>query len=414
MRHVLFVHGTGVREAEYSATLASIKHGLGPAGQYNVIGCLWGDTHGVRLGKALSVPLYEQSKDITDIETDEVQGWDLLLHEPLLELQIAAETPAAIEDIFSGSASAIDPVIELTKLIGALSEDGRPGCFASLSDKQIEAFIESLMEIRDYPESKRSWDGAMTFAGKGTDGIDFAAHLFARAIVATWLVRLYAAQQPSPTGETRDELVEDLATLLGASKGQAKGIAAGALSMLLKPVKMIGSAAGGLALRAATLASTHYRRTLADAASVRVGDILLYQARGERIRQHIAKAVKAVGEPVILLAHSLGGIACVDLLVKEPDLPVTRLVTVGSQAPFLWEIGALASLEPSAPFPDKFPPWLNFYDKNDLLSFVGQPLLPDIVEDVEIKSGQPFPLSHSAYWSEPIMWSRFHAFVHAQ
>jgi hypothetical protein len=44
-------------------------------------------------------------------------------------------------------------------------------------------------------------------------------------------------------------------------------------------------------------------------------DILLYQARGGRIRDFIQQKIEQVEPPVVLLAHSLGGIACVDLLV---------------------------------------------------------------------------------------------------
>jgi predicted alpha/beta hydrolase family esterase len=55
--------------------------------------------------------------------------------------------------------------------------------------------------------------------------------------------------------------------------------------------------------------------------------------------------------PVILLVHSLGSIASVDLLLLT-DLPHVRAhVTVGSQAPYLYEVSALTGLEqgPSGP-----------------------------------------------------------------
>ena len=107
----------------------------------------------------------------------------------------------------------------------------------------------------------------------------------------------------------------------------------------------------------------------------------------------------AAAEPVVLIAHSLGGIAAVDLLVSQPLPSVRLLVTVGSQAPFLCEIGALWSLPHGDPLPDHFPPWLNIYDPRDLLSYIGAPLFPRRVEDVEVNNKQPFPQSHSAYWA---------------
>jgi len=41
-------------------------------------------------------------------------------------------------------------------------------------------------------------------------------------------------------------------------------------------------------------------------------DILLYQGRGDRIRAFIRAKIEQAEPPVVLLAHSLGGIACVD------------------------------------------------------------------------------------------------------
>jgi hypothetical protein len=81
-------------------------------------------------------------------------------------------------------------------------------------------------------------------------------------------------------------------------------------------------------------------------------------------------------------------------------------VTVGSQAPFLYEIGALPSLEPADPLPDHFPQWLNIYDRRDILSYVGAGVLgADKVTDVQVDNNQPFPQSHSAYWSNDDVWN---------
>ena len=106
----------------------------------------------------------------------------------------------------------------------------------------------------------------------------------------------------------------------------------------------------------------------------------------------------------MLLTHSLGGIAAVDLLAAQSLPSVRLLVTVGSQAPFLYEIGALWSLAHSDPLPAHVPAWLNIYDPRDLLSYVGAPLFPGRIEDVEVNNRQPFPQSHSAYWANPKVW----------
>ncbi|NEQ82339.1 MAG: hypothetical protein F6K26_19415, partial [Moorea sp. SIO2I5] len=106
----------------------------------------------------------------------------------------------------------------------------------------------------------------------------------------------------------------------------------------------------------------------------------------------------------VILAHSLGGIACVDLLVTQPMAQVTLLITVGSQAPFLYEINALYSLEFGQPLPDFFPEWLNIYDLRDFLSYIGANLFPNKVQDILVDSKQPFPQAHSAYWTNPATW----------
>jgi hypothetical protein len=114
---------------------------------------------------------------------------------------------------------------------------------------------------------------------------------------------------------------------------------------------------------------------------------------------------------VTLVAHSLGGIACVDLLALPDPPPVARLVTAGSQSPFLYELGALTSLKPPQPLPAGFPPWLNLYDRNDFLSYCAGRLWSG-VEDREIESGQPFPASHSAYFGNAEGWLAIRAFMH--
>ena len=93
-----------------------------------------------------------------------------------------------------------------------------------------------------------------------------------------------------------------------------------------------------------------------------------------------------------------------DLLIEEPCEGVELLVTAGSQAPFLYEIGALQSLATGQPLPERFPRWLNLYDRRDFLSYVGEKVFPGRVRDVEVNNRQPFPESHSAYWTNPAVW----------
>lgn len=102
----------------------------------------------------------------------------------------------------------------------------------------------------------------------------------------------------------------------------------------------------------------------------------------------------------MLLGHSLGGIIALDTLISSPPAGVELLVTVGSQGPFLYETGALPSLAHPDALPGHVPPWLNLYDRRDLLGYAAEPLFPGRATDIPTDSRQPFPVAHSAYWSD--------------
>ncbi|MHC5719534.1 MAG: hypothetical protein ACYTX0_47690, partial [Nostoc sp.] len=139
----------------------------------------------------------------------------------------------------------------------------------------------------------------------------------------------------------RDNVVELLTLALGEAELGLGG-------WLLKPLIE-------LALPMGTNYVRGNRLELTDKISPMPGDILLYQTRGEKIRAFIQQQIAQAEPPVVLLAHSLGGIACVDLLVQQQLSQVELLVTVGSQAPFLYEINALYSLEYGQLLPEHFP-----------------------------------------------------------
>ena len=118
-------------------------------------------------------------------------------------------------------------------------------------------------------------------------------------------------------------------------------------------------------------------------------------------KEEIAKAKP----PVVALGHSLGGVILVDLLTQPDALSVARLVTVGSQSPLFYAIDALDRIrrKDGGPDPAPFTPWLNVYDRADILSFVAGRVFPglDNVKDEEIDSRVPFPSAHSAYFHQP-------------
>jgi hypothetical protein len=139
-----------------------------------------------------------------------------------------------------------------------------------------------------------------------------------------------------------------------------------------------------------------------------LADIMLYQARGEQIREFARKSISRLPGPVVLLAHSLGGVIAFDLLAgKEAGGldQVQMLITVGSQAPLLYEVGAgqagalSCGLRFGEDLPDTFKAkWVNVYDKRDLLAYGGEKLFPGRCRDIRVSSRVAFPAAHEAYW----------------
>ncbi|MEH0580057.1 hypothetical protein QBA54_37470 [Streptomyces sp. B21-108] len=169
-----------------------------------------------------------------------------------------------------------------------------------------------------------------------------------------------------------------------------------------------------MALRLTTQpALDHWRAPLTTGSAPALGDILRYQTRGRPLRDYLESVIKESSEPTVVIGHSLGGIALVDLYalaaIDRRPLPEAQLlVTVGSQAPFLHELGALTGLPPTAGLPPGFPRWLNVFDRKDLLAYRAEPVFPGDprVIDHEVSSRQPFPLSHSAYWKLDALYDR--------
>jgi pimeloyl-ACP methyl ester carboxylesterase len=161
--------------------------------------------------------------------------------------------------------------------------------------------------------------------------------------------------------------------------------------------------------RAATRFIDARRELVYQTAARAIGDILLYQMGGERIRSFIHHTILQAEPPVTVVAHSLGGVACVDLLARE-QVHVDHLVTLGSQSSFLYELDIMSALRFGEALPDHFPPWLNVFDRNDFLSFIAEPVFRR-VRDKEVRSGRPFPDSHSAYFTSEEVWRAVRQFV---
>ncbi|WNI16430.1 hypothetical protein [Actinacidiphila sp. ITFR-21] len=390
---MIFVHGTGVREPGASETLGRVRDGLRPLRpEVGVVACSWGGSAGSALhANGLSVPGYGQARGFPAAADDDpdaaVELWGLLYLDPLLELRLPAVESAARTELPPGAAP---PGEALTAAALSLGGDGRLRDLLEAAGLAGD-FAAAVAAVVTAPE----WRDFLRTAGAGED-----IAVPARALLAESVRRRVAreAAAPSLDGAARDAALARIVELLtGTDRALAPGTHRG-------PARLVGRLAGRLALGLASAQAVKRRSALTDAAHPAAGDVLLYLARGGAIRQAVAQAVRTAEPPVVLLAHSLGGIASLDLLVLTPLPQVALLVTVGSQAPFLYELGALPSLEHDQPLPPHVPRWLNVYDRRDLLGYVGGGVFPGRVEDVRVDSRQPFPLAHSAYWGNPELY----------
>ncbi|MFK4600159.1 hypothetical protein [Streptomyces pristinaespiralis] len=399
----LFVHGTGVRRERHDVLFARIHDALTARfSDANVASCYWGDRFGATLSAGgLSVPGLQQTRGAADDllavapPDREAAEWALLLTDPLCEVRVLAEMGRdagegfAMPGVRSAGAevlellSGLPPCPEETDELGRLLRD--TGLYG--------AYPQALTDIAHAPEATRA-------AGRAED--DASARELtvaaARAVVAAALA--VAGADADCTGDERDRLVDLLTARLG---GDARGVAGRA-----------GAVLGNLALRMTTQPALNlWRGPLTTKSTPFLGDILRYQARGAALRDLLHEQITAEPGPTVLIGHSLGGIALVDLLALaaargEPVPGVELVVTVGSQAPFLYELGALTALAPGEPLPAGFPRWLNIYDRQDLLAFMAEPVFPadPRVTDHEVSSRQPFLPCHSAYWKLGAVYDR--------
>lgn len=401
MATVVLVHGTGVREPAYGAALDrfTIRMGAVLPGM-RVAPCYWGGPCGSQLnagGRSLpsgnSVRGISGSQTLTQFpfgtddpgestvpesrEADEdVALWGLLELDPLFEFSLLGATGSTGEELPPNAAAPGDRLSEVARQV--LSDD-------TVSHRVTAAgldpvFGSAVEAVLDSEAAIAAWS-----AGFPDDGSLRA--VAARAFVAESLRRAdEALGDPLPLdGAARDELVAAVVAALG---GSPRGIGAS-----------VGRVGLGIALRlGATKPLERRRAAISQAAAPAAGDVLMYLARGEAVRGFIGDTVASVSGSVIIVAHSLGGIASLELLAARMLPDVALLVTVGCQAPLLYELNALPTLPFGAELPDSVPRWVNVFDRRDLLAYVGEQIFPGRVTDWEVDSRVPFPRAHSAYF----------------
>lgn len=150
-----------------------------------------------------------------------------------------------------------------------------------------------------------------------------------------------------------------------------------------------------------------------------LGDVFVYLAQRNSVARAIAQRVEADlraaarrrgrADPLVVVAHSLGGVIAYDLLTSTArDVGVDLFVTVGSQVGFFEELKLFHSSDPAVPGGDPRrrlprPPnirrWLNVFDHSDLLGFEAGSIIEG-VEDYVYRTGLLFT-AHIGYFIQP-------------
>jgi len=389
-RKLLFIHGTGVREDGYKASFALIERQLAQyAPAIGVAPCRWGEKVGARLNfDGASIPTYGESRGIGVSDADKTRAmWNLLLQDPGFELAMLAgaqgESKAQPPTAAAQAKTLLDKFHTLPK-----SEALKTQVTALGLERYWPAVVPAIEKSAAFVAAKTS-----PAAGKPPHRLALA-----RSVVAALEKQSFESGGPTLDAAAREALTQAIAHQLG---DDARGI----MSTLTAPFV-------GLAESIGTWQVRRKRTSLTDATYPAAGDILVYQANGDAIRGFIRDEIdKLPGDELFLFAHSLGGIAAFELLVQERPANVKGLITFGSQAPFFYEIGALKTLGLKDSLPLHVPSWINFYDLNDPLSYVGGALFKDRVSDYKVESGESFPASHSAYLHSRELWIQLEAFV---
>jgi hypothetical protein len=390
---LFFVHGTGVRRQGYERTWEAVQEGARrnrvPAADF--VGVSWGAECGVPLDRiADTLPVVVATREALGVgppPTEEeltAAQWALLLDDPLFELRLAAgASQGGATTITVGEARADQEAVDR---LGALAQSPPDLTGTGITAEEVTRAAETVAASAELRE-------AALAAPSATD--PDLVEAIARAVVATVLAghRLDPVGTEPPaavSGALRDALVDRVARTLVPVETRGG------------PVDWFKKRFVEFASKKVTAVAVDRRGGLMNSSLPGIGDILFYQRRGDRIRELVVEQLAGRQRPVVAVGHSLGGIVLMDLLTAGQAPPVDLLVTAGSQSPLFFAIDALGSVRLGEDVPPPFTPWLNIYNRQDLLSFCAERVFAGIdgIQDQEVDPKVPFPSSHSAYWHD--------------
>ncbi|MDJ0712762.1 MAG: hypothetical protein QNJ54_00900 [Prochloraceae cyanobacterium] len=393
MATVIFVHGISVRETSLSKTKTSLSKTIFPKvklelqkrlPEIEVVPCSWGNYLGAKLNaNGASIPFYDSTRNDFTVNEDTVRWMELSL-DSFYELRLFSIIAKKQQRSRPGEKEPSDIIDEKVRQLN-------PSNNTSFENQLKESEIADVFgQAHQNVVSSNSYREALKQVSDDTL-IEYR-DIISRAIIAE-SISIYKIQKKSPPSieenpTEREKIIKSISSeIMPSERGPGNWF-----------IKQI--------LKLPTYGLAGKRGLISDITTPMIGDILLYQGHGQTIRDLLENYIKDAQPPVVLLAHSLGGIASVDLLIKNKIPKVKLLVTVGSQVPYFYEINALQSLKFGTPLPDSnaFPEWLNIYDRYDFLSFIGGNVFPNRVQDIPVDNKLPFPHSHGGYWENDATW----------
>ncbi|WP_030167929.1 MULTISPECIES: hypothetical protein [Actinomycetes] len=387
MTTIVFVHGTGVRGTGYSRVLESFQKNISVrAANVEVVPCEWGRHLGTSFAfGGASIPGRDdhrlaQRRVDTEPDADTAARFAVLTAYPLHDLQFLA-----LLTMNRTGSPLMPPGVpafpeEITAKLLALPGTGT--LVRELNDRVLlPHFMVALTQIRDAPAAQE----AIQHATESEDKARVATALAEGIIAAT----LRQAGRAEGIGvPLHGDSFAHLAGLIEDRLGYAQ-LGAG---------DRIAELATQVVIRAGSWAFDRWRQPISDGAQPMLGDVVWYLTRGAQLRSVIGRIAAQVDDDVILVGHSLGGIACLDLMLMTSIPSVRTLVTVGSQGPLLYELDSLPGLQVGAEIPTTLPRWVNYYDRRDALSYLAANVFSGRAEDVQLDNGRHMPDSHSAYF----------------